>query len=130
MAAPGSGQPQQVIRAGEDHYDVEGDTDLDITGGAMVMSGGQRLVGPGGQVIVAAPGQQLVRTSGGEVTVLSADHNLLIHHSGQILVQPQQPQTQQTVAQPRPGNIHDMTLLLAMKICPDQKNLDNFSPRL
>ena len=105
MAAPGSGQPQQVIRAGEDHYDVEGDTDLDITGGAMVMSGGQRLVGPGGQVIVAAPGQQLVRTSGGEVTVLSADHNLLIHHSGQILVQPQ---TQQTVAQPRPGILHDL----------------------
>ena len=56
----------------------------------MVMSGGQRLVGPGGQVIVAAPGQQLVRTSG-----------------GQILVQPQQPQAQQTVtvAQPRPGNL-------------------------
>ena len=70
----------------------------------MVMSGGQRLVGPGGQVIVAAPGQQLVRTSGGEVTVLSAEHNL-IHTSGQILVQPQ---TQQTVAQPRPGILHDL----------------------
>ena len=77
MAAPGSGQPQQVIRAGEAHHNVEGDTDLNITGGAMVMSGGQRLVGPGGQVIVAAPGQQLVRTSGGEITVSSAEHNLI-----------------------------------------------------
>ena len=76
----------------------------------MVMSGGQRLVGPGGQVIVAAPGQQLVRTSG-----------------GQILVQPQQPQAQQTVtvAQPRPGNlrIHIISALGDQELKQGQQGL-------
>ena len=87
----------------------------------MVMSGGQRLVGPGGQVIVAAPGQQLVRTSGGEVTVLSADHNL-IHHITQVRSWSSLNSLKLNRQWHSQGQVSYMTLLLAMYICPDQKN--------